>query len=123
MLDDFLKLAREQGPATASWLLLFGAVVWFSGQGAKAAVSNVQSLLAMNAQLRQELADQLAKANDGRNEAEQANARLRVELADANRRMQTLQGRLEHAEHRATRLEAEMEELRLENAQLRNAKA
>ena len=118
-LKDLVGLAKEQGPVAAAWLALFGAVAWIAGHGAKAALRNVTSILQMNNELREHLAEQLRHATQGRDEADQANARLRADLDDSRRRMSQLEGRLQFAEERADRLEAELVMVNEENQRLR----
>ncbi|MES2347051.1 MAG: hypothetical protein V4641_05710 [Pseudomonadota bacterium] len=119
LLREILGLAKDEGPAFAAWVLLLAGVAWIAGHGAKAAITNVQSLLTMNEQMRRSLADQLKTSTDGREEAERANARLRADLTSANRRMADLEGRLEFAERRAQALETELTQTMAENQRLR----
>lgn len=119
---ELVEMSKGQGVTVTGSLLLLGAVAWLSGQGAKAAIKNVKSLLDMSEELRESLAQQLERANHGRDEAERINAQLRADLDDSKRRMGELEGRLDFAERRARRLESELEQAHAENARLRTVR-
>lgn len=120
-LTELTELAKGQGVIVTGSLLLLGVVAWIAGQGGKAAIKNVKSLLEMNEELRKSLATQLDRANQGRDDAERVNAQLRADLEDGKRRMSELEGRLDYAERRSNRLQSELDQALAENARLRLA--
>lgn len=89
-LKTLLELAKEHGPLTAAWVVLFAIVAFVAGKGGKMALSNVQSLLDQSAALRQTMADQLASANRRVDE-------LNAQLADANANAASLRALLNEA--------------------------
>lgn len=76
-LKTLIELAKDHGPLTAAWVVLFAVVAFVAGKGGKMALSNVQSLLDQSAALRQSMQEQLATSN-ARVDA------LNSQLADAN---------------------------------------
>lgn len=118
-IRELVALAKDQGIIVAGWVLLFGAVAWIAGQGARAAIRNVESMLRMNERLREQLAAQLDDAIQARNAAEHLVSQQRAALESANRRMDELEGRLLFAERRARTLEAELAATIAENRRLR----
>ena len=118
-IRDLMALAKDQGVIIAGWVLLFGAVAWIAGQGARAAVRNVESMLRMNERLREQLAKQLDDAIKARHDAEHLVSEQRTALESATRRMDELEGRLLFAERRARTLEAELAATIAENRRLR----
>lgn len=120
-IRDLMALAKDQGVIVAGWVLLFAAVAWVSGRGARGAVRNVESLLRMNERLREQLSGQLDASIAVRNEAERRNAELQAALTAATRRMDDLEGRLLFAERRSRTLESELVATIAENRKLRAA--
>lgn len=118
-IRELVTLAKDQGVIVAGWVLLFGAVAWIAGQGARGAIRNVESMLRMNEKLRERLAEQLSESNRTRDAAERSNSQLREALASAQRRMDDLEGRLLFAERRSRTLEAELAATIAENRRLR----
>lgn len=119
LLREIAALAKEEGTAVAGWVCLLAGVAWIAGSGAKAAIRNVRSLLAMNEQLRDSMAKQLKESERARAEVEQVNHQLRGELEVMRVQFTELESRIKLADRLTVSLTTQLRHLTAENARLR----
>lgn len=119
LLREIAALAKEEGAAVAAWVALLAGVAWIAGAGARGAIRNVRSLLAMNEKLRDSMAKQLRASEQSRTELEQANHRLRGELEVMRHKFSELDARVQLADRMTLSLTAQLHRLTDENARLR----
>lgn len=129
-LRDLIDLAKEHGPITAAWVVLFAIFAWVANKSAKMALSNVRTLLDQSAELRGQMAEQLKSAISERDAANaqaadtNAQARiLRTMLEDTQTQNRLQNERLIYAEARADNLRDQFDDLQVRYTTLQNEMA